>query len=1071
MLTKACPPFLPQITQGIQMELRRLRRRNSLLTILLKIQCCCTVSKKHVLNLGITAITMLRKCTITILFLLIGFCSLAQVPSPLIFSRITKKEGLASNTAFQTVRDKQGFLWIATQNGLQRYDGNRFLTFRHIPGDSSSIAENTVNHIFIDSKERLWLLFDKQTGIFNTASFKFTAVNVPASINMIKKIMEDGQGQLMLFADGKQLLYQEKKQSFDAAYPLPAIPQGYTIGDMAVDRSAGSCWFTGKQGSLLYDPKTKQFSSTAQHNISNPLLDSFCAVKNARYPFVAKDGTLWMVNWIPFTAAPPVLYSYDKKKNQLQKFEKIRAYKADSYYEIWGVFQQSNGTTWIYGMGLLAYYSPGENRFIHINSDRFQPNGIEYDMANDLYEDKEKNVWVSTNKGVYRFNVEVQVFQNIPNRRLNDSAVIHNAVSAIVQTKNDGIWVSTWGAGIFSYNNQLQPIANPVTNADPLNKSLHASYMIQRRNGEIWIGTQPGDIKIYDPAAGKCFTVQQPALRGQTITQLLEDHNGNTWIGTTTGLLVKCENGNWRDTGHAFKIILSDVTDIMKLYEDKKNHLWVCTAMDGVYEIDPATGKVFKQFKEGPDKNTGLLNDGATDILQYNDSIYLIASDGLCVLNSRTNTFRYLNTAYELPAEHITTLLTDKQKRLWVALDGGLYRLNSLDTKLYVRYEIEDGIVNNIFQVSAAALLDDGRIILGTPNDFMVFDPEKAIDHDEAPTVTITGFSVGEQSLNVDSLQRLQQVILRYDNTFTRIELSTLHFRDSYSALYMLEGLDNTWKPAENNAITFQYLPPGDYILKLKSQNGEADDKKITTLHIHVNAPFWKTWWFFSFLLLCLGGLLFWFDHRRMKRKEAIQKIRSNIADNLHKDISTTLDNISVLSEMAKMKAGSEPEKSKEFIEQIHTKSQNMTLAMDDILWSIDPGNDNMQNFMLRLNEYIDSLRNRYNTQIDVLVDKKVEGLQLKMETRKDIFWLFKSGITNVVKTGGANSRIHITYEKQHLVYTLEFDTANMNMVQINNLRQRKELSDKLAALHADLDFTEHTTNALFVLRIPVKAI
>src|ERR1044071_7059474 len=101
---------------------------------------------------------MLKKVIIpTSVFLLFVFCSAAQVPSPLIFSRVTKKEGLVSNTTFQTVRDKQGFLWIATQNGLQRYDGNRFLTFRHVPGNASTICTNSINHLFIDKTNRLWI--------------------------------------------------------------------------------------------------------------------------------------------------------------------------------------------------------------------------------------------------------------------------------------------------------------------------------------------------------------------------------------------------------------------------------------------------------------------------------------------------------------------------------------------------------------------------------------------------------------------------------------------------------------------------------------------------------------------------------------------------------------------------------------------------------------------------------------------------------------------------------------------------------------------------------------------------
>ena len=369
-----------------------------------------------------------------------------------------------------------------------------------------------------------------------------------------------------------------------------------------------------------------------------------------------------------------------------------------------------------------------------------------------------------------------------------------------------------------------------------------------------------------------------------------------------------------------------------------------------------------------------------------------------------------------------------------------------------------------------SAVLRDGRIAIGTPGNFLVFDPKKTVDKKEVPAVNITGFAIGNIYQSVDSLQKPDKVILHYDNTFISIELSTLSFRDQYYMYYMLDGLDKTWKRVYNNEITYQYLPPGSYTLQLKSQNGEGvESKSITMLQIQVQPPFWKTWWFYSALVLLVAILLFRLDHQRIKRKTAILKMRSNIADDLHEDINAALSNITILSEMAKIKADKEPEKSKEFIDQIRTKSKNMMVAMDDILWSIDPNNDSMENFMLRFREYVDALKNQNNVQIDALIDKRSENLHLKMKIRNDVFSLFKSGITNVVRAGGTNCRIHITYEKPSLIYTLEFDTAGMDIKQLNNLRQRTELSDRLEELDATLDFKEHKVNAVFVLTIPVR--
>ncbi len=987
----------------------------------------------------------------------------------LIFSRITKEDGLASNNVFQISRDSTGYLWLATRNGLQRYDANRFLTFRHIPGDSTSIPQNNVSHLFIDSKSRMWISFDHEIGIFSTANFKYRSARLELSVNMIRKIMEDDKGRILIFADNKILVYDEKQNSFAANFSLPAVPPGYTISDMAIDTTGDSYWFTGKQGSLIYNSGTEQFSPPLQNNTNGASIDSLLLIKNARYPLIAKDENWWIVSWIPFTGTPPSLYNYDRKKNRFHRFEKLKEYKPGSYYEIWNIFQQSNGTIWAYGMGLLAYYNQKENKFIHVSSDAFRKNGIEYDYVNSLYEDKEKNVWVSTNKGLYRFNTEAQVFQNHLNRFPGDTVAKSNNVTHIIQTNNNEIWVSTWGSGIYSYTSDLDPVPNPVTNADPLNALLHAGSMIQRSNGEIWIGTHTGELKIYEPSTGKNITVVHSSFKGKNILQLLEDNTGTVWIGTTNDFLVKCINGNWKDSTVSFQTIMKDAGDILKLYSDNRNHLWICTSTNGLIQMDMKDGKIIKHYKENPDKNEGLLSSGAADIVQWNDSIYLIASDGLCILNIRTQKFRYLVASDGLPAEHITNLIVDKQKRLWVACEGGLYRLN-IDNKLYVTYDAADGITSDIFQVGSGTLLRDGRIAIGTPGDFLLFDPEKTGVTKQVPAIEISGFTVGTEKLLVDSLLKLDKLILDYDNTFLHVELSSLTFRDRFYIYYMLEGLDKDWKRAWNNEIIYQYLPPGDYTLKLKTRNGDGEEsKKITTLQIEVDAPFWKTWWFYSLLVLLLGGFLFWLDNERIKRKTAVLKMRSDIADELHQDINKALSNITILSEMANRKADREPEKSKDLIEQIRRKSQDMTVAMDDILWSIDPDNDSMKNFMLRFREYVDAIKSQYNADIDVLIDKKAEQLQLKMKNRNDIYWLFKGGITNTVRTGARNCRIHITYIKQELVYTLEFDTSQINMEALTNLRLRNELSEKLKELDARLVFSQHVSTAVFVLSIPVK--
>ncbi len=997
--------------------------------------------------------------------------SLAQLPSNIIFSKLTKKEGLASDILFHTVQDKAGYLWIATQNGLQRYDGNRFITFRHIPGDSTSIADDVVSHLYIDSKNRLWVMFERSVGIFNTSRNLFTTTRITVPVNNVKKIIEDDKGSIVLFTDyNKRLLYDEAKKEFTAVYPLPPMPGELTAGDMVKAAAPNRYWLTGKQGLFLYDASSNQYSYKNKNLAGEPAIDQAGEIINTRLPFVDKENNLWMVSWIPFGNIP-TLYRFDKTGNTVLQFDKLKGKSGKDYYEIWGLYQQSNGTIWVYGMGLLAYYSQAQQRFNIVKSEPLTEYGIEYDYVSNLFEDREKNMWVSTNKGLFRFNVAAQAFANIPNRRPADTANANVPVTTILQTKNNETWISTWGAGIFSYDKNWQPIANPVDELSGSGKFLHAAYMVQRHNGEIWVGTRVSRIKIYEPAINKLTDVPVPLEENDAMRQMLEDNDGNVWIGSDHGILLKCAGGNWQNGLQSFTNIAPEVVfgDILKLYIDNNNFLWVCTGTQGLYKIDPINGKILQHYKESTGKNDGLFKEGATDIVQYNDSLFLIASNSLCILNSKTNTFRYLTAADGLPAENIINIVVDKQKRIWIALAGGLYRLN-LDKKMHVEYDAADGITNNIFEVSTVAMLNDGSIAMGTPYDFMLFNPAQTIDTAAVPPVTITSIVFSGRHVPVDSILEAGALVMPYDNTAIEIALSTLSFRNHYRIYYMLKGIDTTWRAVgENNQIVYPYLPPGTYTLLLKAVNGEgAESKTITSVNLDVNKPFWLTWWFYSLFVLVAGAVLFWLDKERMERKETLQAMRSNIATNLHKDISTALSDINVLSEMAKLKADKEPQKSIEFIEQIHSRSGNMMTAVEDMMWAIAPENDSMQKALDRLKERVDALCNKHNVSIDLLIDKKVETLNLNMKQRQDIYWFLKNGITNITHTGAANIRMHLALEKMMLVYTLEFDNSNMDMLQFNNLIQRKELADKLKEVDGVVNMSTIKTNSVIELKVPV---
>ncbi|HYC30263.1 MAG TPA: triple tyrosine motif-containing protein, partial [Chitinophagaceae bacterium] len=285
---------------------------------------------------------------------------------------------------------------------------------------------------------------------------------------------------------------------------------------------------------------------------------------------------------------------------------------------------------------------------------------------------------------------------------------------------------------------------------------------------------------------------------------------------------------------------------------------------------------------------------------------------------------------------------------------------------------------------------------------------------------------------------------------------------------------DKDWVRSETQPrATYPYLGPGTYKFKVRTRSSDGIFSANTTeLVIHVNAPFWRTWWFFSLLALAGALILFWLDRERMKRKEAIQRMRSNIAGNLHQDINTALSNINILSEMARRKAdNNEIQKSKEFIEQIHAKSRNMIVAMDDMLWSIDPQNDSMAKTMLRFKEYVAELNNRYGVNIEMSMEEKLKALKLGMQSRHEAFILFKEVTEGMLKICATSCKIHIGTQKNGMVYTMETrNNGCCDVQQLHRLPQRQDIAARLSSLRTTSRVITHKETSVLELVIPFNS-
>ncbi len=988
----------------------------------------------------------------------------AQLPSKLIFTKLGKKQGLASTAVFQSVQDKQGFIWFATENGLQRFDGHNFLTFHNIPGDSTSIMGEFFNKLYIDSKNRLWLISGGVIGIFNTNRFTFKKITTTSPINFIKKIMEDTSGRLLLVTDLPDVLvFDEKSMAFNSKLPLPALPAGYRLDNIVEDIQPGKFWITTRQGILYSDGK----SITVPTNSLNGDTTMIDHIRNTRYPFVASNGSVWFISWIPFRSVP-VLYNFQPQTKSLRVFGNSKKRILDNNYEIWSIRELKDGSIWIFGQGMLGYLDKNTNQFVHIKSVPASEYDIEYDYVVDLFEDREQNVWINSNKGLYRVNKGLQYFSYQGNRRIQDTALYEEHVTCILPTKHEGIWVSTRGKGIFSYDNQWNPIENSFTALDTANKSLEIVTMIELSNGDFWFGLRNGQIRIYHPHTKKVEQFYLPGSKTESIRQLLEDRNKNIWVGNNEGDLYKYDQGNWRDSAGSVHRVDSLLGPITRLYEDWSGNLWIGSMNTGLYKRDGKTNQLIHHYQSSKGKDDGLSVNVANDIVQYNDNTILIASNSLSILNTNTGKFQYILPSDGIPSERIINIIVDKKKRIWLAMVNGLYRLN-LEKKIPIIYSEVNGMQSSNIEIASEAVLPDGRIAVGTFRDFMVFNPDAVIDTTKVPAVVLTSLKALDKPILIDST-REKFISLPYDQSALTIEFTTLNFSKHNTVLYMLEGLDKQWKATSDMKVSYPYLPSGNYIFKVQAVNEEGvAGETIELLEIHVQTAFWKSWWFWSIIGALVLGFLYWLDRRRIKRREFIQHMRTNIAVNLHEEVNTALNKINLLSEIAGMKADYEIEKSKEYIQQIRTKSRHMIVAMNDLLWSIDPSNDDMRKTTERLTEYIHGLNNEVQGNFTLKVDNSVYQRNLDMQTRYHSLYLFKAVIENLFDFSVKNADLFLRIERNDLVYRVSVKDEYLNDYDVAGILKVGTIADRINQLNATAHIDSHNGNHQLLFIIPLS--
>ncbi|HUC80076.1 MAG TPA: two-component regulator propeller domain-containing protein [Flavisolibacter sp.] len=800
----------------------------------------------------------MKKKTIAF-FLCLLFLANAEGQQGYYFRHYQVENGLSHNTVMCSVQDSQGFLWLGTKDGLNRFDGTSFKVFRHDEDDSTTIGNDYIRYLHLDREGRLFA--GTQRGLYQYQPLTESFQHIPSSgTKSIKEITTDAQGNLWFIAEG-DLVCIDKKTKRSKQYDK-AI-NGWATSMCTT--SDGAFWIALADGNLKRYGASGNFSNAIpvyQQPVNTPWVEKIYPAENGRLLIgTAAYGLLSME--LSTKNIQPVIS---------QNEDKTGIYVRD-------ILQNKNDEYWLATESGLFIYNAASGNITNLKKNYHDPYSLSDNAVYTLCKDKEGGLWAGTFFGGVNYYVEQHaIFQKyFPD--YSQTSISGNAVREIVKDKFGNLWIGTEDAGL----NKIDA-SGKITHFMPTgSKNSLAYYNIHgllADDENLWVGTFEHGLDILHIPSGKVIKHYEAGpgagdLKSNFIFSVYRTSKGQILLATTSGVFA------YHKTTDSFSPVpqLSGYT--YHIIEDSKGVWWSATISEGIKFYNPATGRS-GSFQYNAKNKQSISNNMVNSVFEDGDGNLWIATEGggVCKLDAARKTVKRYNTKNGLPSNFVFKVLEDETKQLWITTSKGLVRFHP-QTEAITTFTSANGLLNDQFNYSSGLKDETGRLYFGSVKGMISFDPGSFRRNDFVPPVYITGFQVhnnevtiGEQSLLKQSILFTKAVELAHDQSSFSIDFAALSYTapqmNTYA--YKMEGIDTKWNTLEKNRkVYFTNLAPGKYTFKLKAANGSGVwNENETTFTIVILPPWWQSsaaYTIYSLLVLGLAIFAFRSYHLRMKRK------------------------------------------------------------------------------------------------------------------------------------------------------------------------------------------------------------
>jgi signal transduction histidine kinase/ligand-binding sensor domain-containing protein/DNA-binding response OmpR family regulator len=833
----------------------------------------------------------------------------------------TTEHGLSSTKVTTILQDNTNFLWIGTEDGLNRFNGYDFTIYKNQPGDPLSLISNHITALFQDSGNRLWVATIAGLEYYDLACDGFinVSLNLPDEVlknNQCTDIIEDSRGKLWFAVSGYGVVCYspDTGDSFLLAPVDSSVPSLCSLYIESVEEDKdGNIWFASQDNGIsVYNPTTQAFRN---YNVANKAL-----LSNAVFDLCLRSNGDMLISTLR-----QGLSIYDAGKKRFVSYPDV--FNRQNIRSVFCANEDLDGNILVGTEGKGVFVFDPEKR-------ELKQHPVFKEMVDEIGDSKVHSIsksnynyiWMSLSyKGVFVMGYENTGFKSLRKIDNEPNSLNYGQVTGITTDKEKNIWIATDGGGLNHYNPKTRQYTHYTYDPnDPQSISDNAVVSVFCDSKDrVWAGTYIGGLCLFNKEDGtfthfRADKGNANALQSDFIKNIREDKRGNLWLGTNGGGLTRFdpESRVFRTFRSAENVGLAS-DHIIILFIDSKNRLWIGTYF-GLSCMD-TDSESFTFF----DRSNGLSSLSVFSVAEdAGGTIWVGTADGLDRYNPENNTF---TKVYPMHREYyspvVNGILTHNSKdQLWLSTNHGIVRF-SPETGQLKRYFFNSGLQSNEFLLGSYYKSPDGEMFFGGVNGLNTFYPDDINEVPAVPKVHITGLKIFNEQVSINKKINGQIVLTQNIEITKKIKLKqsqknfTLDFvamgmLDSYMTIYSckLEGFDKGWTNYNytHRSVTYTNLNPGTYTFRIKaSNNPDVWDGEETSLIIEIEPAVWNTWWAKSSYVLLLLALLFLItkfvygkfkvkaqlriERIRLKQQEELSVAKANFFTNISHEFRTPI--------------------------------------------------------------------------------------------------------------------------------------------------------------------------------------